>query len=177
MDAAQTWFVIIGVAELLLWALAALRPVRIPAAGTVLQYGAKLRWFGLAVALLIPTILIAAMLLIPFPHTGRLVLLGVNLAVLGLVGGVLLLETQRSRIVVNDSGVVGVSPWRRTHSFSWSEIHAVTYTPLDHCLILHATGGRRIRASLYLRGIEELTRSIKHKLPADRYASAVKRLG
>src|SRR5688572_15823259 len=100
MDAARTWFIIIGVVELLLWALAALRPVAVPAAGALLQYGSKLRWFGLAVAFVIPTILIAAMLIIPFPQTGRLMLLGANLAVLGLVGGVLLLETQRTRIVV-----------------------------------------------------------------------------
>ena len=176
MDAAQTWFIIIGVVELLVWALAALRPVAMPTAGAVLQYGSKLRWFGLGVAFACPTVLIATMLIRPFPGIGWILLVGSNLAVLGLVGGVLLLETQRTRVIVNDQGVVGVSPWRRTHSFAWSEIHAVTYAPVDHCLILHGNGGRRIRVSLYLNNIQELTQAIKQKLSADRYASAVKRL-
>jgi hypothetical protein len=172
MEAARTLFVIAALIELVLWAIVALKPAPEPAGKAVLRYGRKLRWFGLAVAFLIPMLLIAFVLLIPAPPLGR----SVTLLVLGLIGGVLLLETQKTRIAVTDAGVVGYSPWRRLRDFAWSDIQGVTYSVVDHCLILHGTGRRTIRASLFLVNIGDLTRAIKEKLPADRYASAIRRL-
>jgi hypothetical protein len=172
MDAARTWFVIAALIELVLWAIVALRPVPEPA-GKVLRYGRKMRWFGLAAAFLIPMLLITMML--ASPQTGWLKLFGANLLVMGLIAGVPLLETQKTRIAVTDAGVVGYSPWRRPRDFAWSDIQGVTYSVVDHCLILHGTGRRTIRASLFLVNIGELTRAIKEKVPADRYASAIRR--
>lgn len=179
MDAARTFFIVAAVIQLLAWTIVLIKPpaTASPAApGVVLHYGLGLRTFGVAVAFLIPVLLIGAMLLIPFPQLGRLTLLGVNLLVLGFVGGILLVTTQRTRIVVTDQGVVGHSPWRPRRDFTWSEILQVTYSLADHCLILHAGGRRKIRASMFLVRVGELTRAIKAHLPADRYASAVRRL-
>jgi hypothetical protein len=114
--------------------------------------------------------------MLTFPPDPRLALLGANLLILGVIGGVVLLETQKTRIAITDAGVVGRSPWRRTRELSWSEIRSVTYSAVDHCLILHGSGRRKIRASLFLVNIGELTRAIKEKVPADRYASAIRRL-
>jgi hypothetical protein len=183
MDAARTLFILAALVQLVAWTIVALRPraagdPSVPAVspGAVLHYGPVLRWFAAAVAFAIPALLIAAMLLIPFPQLTRLALLGVNLLVLGFIGGFLLVATQRTRIVVHDQGVVGQSPFRPRREFTWGEIHQVTYSALDHCLILHGSGRRTIRASLFLVGIHELTRAIKQHLSADRYASAIKRL-
>jgi len=176
MDPARTFFILAALIQLVIWAIVIFRPVKDPPGRVVLRYGPILRGFGICVAFAIPLLLIAAMLSYLFSSLGHLVFLGGSLLVLGLIGGVLLLETQITRIAVADHGVVGRSPWRPLRNFNWGDIRTVSYSTLDHCLILHGPKRYAIRASLYLIHIADLSRAIKENLPGDRYASVIKRL-
>jgi hypothetical protein len=147
--------------QLALWLVLAGRNKTPPASpGTVvLHYGWKLRFLGLCIAFAIP-MLIILLLAASMRQTGQVVPIGVLLLLAGLAGGVLLVETQGLYVVVTESGILGISPWRGRREWRWDQIEQVSYSRVNRWLIVRGPQHQVIRASFYLVNIRDLAQAV-----------------
>jgi hypothetical protein len=159
-----------------LWVGAALLPRRRPSGVTIraeLRYGRRLRLFAIIVALTIPALLAWLVWRVPGQSVRHLNVFGAAFAVLGLMGGLLLLETERVRIYLVDDGIVALSPWRGRRALLLSEVQSVTYSRLNRWFVIVGKDGTTVRASRSLCGLPVLLQALYERAPA-RCAPAVK---
>jgi hypothetical protein len=139
-------------------------------AGTVgeLQYGYLLRSIALVVAVSIPALLIVIALTVPVRDLTNPLAVSGAFACMSLLGGLLLVETSRVRLVVTEEALIAYSPWRGRREVRWAEVQKVAYSALNRWFVITGPGGQVIRASRSLVGLPALLAAFKHKVPADR---------
>src|SRR5262245_3056583 len=176
MDTQRLILIAVAVVQLALWLVLAGRyktPATAPSA-VVLHYGWKLRFFGLCVAFAFPMLIILLFAVTPVRAPTRTVPIGITLLMLGCVGGALLVETQGVYLILTETSIASVSPWRRRREWHWHEIERVTYSRLNRRRILHGPRQETIRAAFVLLGIRELAQAILAHVPGMKCASARK---
>ena len=176
MDTQRLILIAAAVLQLALWLVLAGRYKTPPAApgSIVLHYGWKLRFFGLCVAFAFPMLMIVLFAVTPVRQAAHTIPIGITLLALGCVGGALLAETQGVYVILTDSAIVGVSPWRRRREWRWDEIERVSFSRLNGWLILHGPRKATIRAPLFLVGIRDLSRAIARHVSGAKCAPARK---
>ena len=161
MDTQRLILIAAAVVQLALWLVLAGRyktPTAAPGS-IVLQYGWKMRFFGLCIAFVIPMLMIVLFAVTPARHAARTIPIGITLLMLGFVGGALLVETQGVYLILSKTGIAGVSPWRRRHEWRWDEVERVSYSRLNRWLILQGPRQERIRSAFVLVGIRDLAQA------------------
>ena len=173
MDTQRLILVGAAVVQLALWLVLAGRNRTPPASpGTVvLHYGWKLRLLGLCVAFAIP-MLIILLLAATTRQTGQVLPIGVLLLLAGFAGGILLVETQGLYVVVTESGILGISPWRPRREWRWDQIEQVSYSRANRWLTLRGPQQQVIRASFYLVNIRELAQAVLRHVAGSRCTPA-----
>ena len=176
MDKQRLILIAAAVVQLALWLVLAGRYKKPTAApgSIVLQYGWKLRFFGLCIAFTIPMLMIVLFVVTPVRPAAQTVPIGLTLLALGCVGGCILVETQGVYLIVTDAAIVGVSPWRRRREWRWDEIVRVTFSRANRWLIHEGPRQERIRAALFLAGIRELAQAIVRHVSGIKCAPARK---
>jgi hypothetical protein len=173
MEEARLIFLVLAAGMFAVWLVVALRRRKLPPAVNVigaLHYGRWLRLFGLIVALSIPGLMAYVVWYFRWVDISHLIIAGVSLFAMSVLGGVLLLEAERVRLLITDKGLIGISPWRRKREVLWQEVDSVTYSPLNRWFVITGPGRRKIRASRSLVGIENLLKAVKANVPPPRYA-------
>lgn len=166
MDTQRLILVGAAVVQLTLWIMLAGR-YRAPAAApdsVVLRYGWKLRLLGLCIAFGIPMCLIVVLSTTAALTAKPVLPLSITLLTLGFVGGGLLVETQGVHLVIAETTLVGVSPWRRRREWRWHEIERVTYSRFNQSLVLYGPRQERLQASFSLIGIGELAQTLLRRV-------------
>src|SRR5688500_11539179 len=88
----------------------------------VLRYGGLLRMLAWLSALGIPALLIWVMAYLPLRPPNGVMVVGAGMLVFGVIGGLLLIETSRVRIIITDEGIHGFSPWRGERVIPWKQV-------------------------------------------------------
>lgn len=170
MNEERFWVASAAAALILAWFYLARRPAPAALPGeTVLSYRLSLRVFAWLTALAIPSLLIAIMV------SGRsflnpLLLGGVMLG-LGFLGGLLLLETERTRFMVSTTGLRSFSPWRGPREIRWREVDKVTFSGPNRWFVLTA-GAMKIRVSCLLAGVKTFAAKVQEHVAAERRVEA-----
>lgn len=169
-----------GIALFLGWLfLAARRPV-LPQPGTgaiFLRYSTPLRVFAWLTALGIPALLVGVMIYLPLRDPNAPFLAGSLMLSFGLIGGLLLLETERTRITLTEEGIHSVSPWRGVREFPWKQVGDVSFSILNRWFILTDLQGQKIRVSCFLVGIRTFVAKLKEHVPPEKYVRAQRGFG
>ncbi len=170
MGPEYTLYLFVAVLALILFGLAALsarRPGKLdPATGElVMTYSLPLRVVGVGLGLLAPTLLIVLLLAAPPKGQEQVLAAGIGGTVFALLGGFLLLETLRFRVVVSDEGLRSHSPWRPVRFLPWEEVTFVTSHSPTNYLVFHGKGRRRVRVPLWFTGLDLLVAAARRHLP------------
>jgi hypothetical protein len=137
------------------------------------EYSWLIKGIGLVTGLGMPLLVIGLMFVVRFRTERDVYAAGGLLLFFGLLGGWLLLESMRVRVVVSEQGVVGYSPWRAVRSFRWDEVKQVYFSQTSNFVIV-GPGGKKIKVNVLLTGVRELCLAFKRFLPPEVYAGAVK---
>jgi hypothetical protein len=84
----------------------------------------------------------------------------------------LLLECFFTRIVISAEAITSASPWGGERTFRWAEINSVSYSEICKWHIVAGPDGKKIRASDYLSGINELVLELKRRVPSENWVRA-----
>lgn len=174
MSTPQTLWMILAAGVMLTWLVLAVRgPRAIDAAGAlaVLRYGPAVRAMALAFALVPPLIMIYAVWAFPWRTEAALNLAGISFLGVSVVGGLLLIEATRVQIVVTEEGLTRYSPWLGESTLNWGDVESVQYSAINFWFIV-AGGGKVIRVSRYLAGIDAFADAVHRKVVPDRRAGA-----
>jgi hypothetical protein len=169
----QVGFVALASALILAWLLLALsgsRKADAPGA-MVLRYGAPLRMFALAVALMLPLFMIYFIWNVPWRTDARLIAAGVSFFTTSVTGGLLLIEVERTKIAVIEGGIVRFSFWQGEAALKWSEIECVSYSALNRWIVVEGAG-KTIRVSSHLAGVAAFVKTLRAKVSPERYVAA-----
>jgi len=172
MEGTQIVFLALAGGLVMLWLAVALtrrRPPATPGILAELHYGRFLRLFALVIALIIPALMAYVVWFLPWIGPEHLVIAGGAFSCMSVLGGLLLLETEKVRLYVAGDRLVGLSPWRRRREIAWHDVQDVSYSRLNRWFVITGPGGRRIRASRSLVGLPVLLAAIREKVPADRW--------
>lgn len=150
------------------------RRTKIDANGIIaeLRYGRILSITAMCFALTPPTLLCVLIWRLQWRDERMLMIAGSSMLCLGLVPGVLLIEVARVRVILTETSVIRISPWRATVTFAWNDIERVRYSALNRLYELRA-GDRAIRVSRLLDGVHKFVESAKAKIPLERQGDLV----
>lgn len=170
---------IIAVAVILVLGLAkavAQKPPKVDEAtgAVILQYGWPLRVLGLICGPGMCLAVIVLMLVVGFKEPGDPYYAGGIFLLFGVLGGVLMLEAFRVRIILDGTGITGHSPWGKVRSIGWSNVQEVSYSLLAGWFLIRATDGQTIRVPMLLTGIRSLVSAVQLHLRPEQYAGAEK---
>lgn len=165
-----------GGALILCWLFLATRGGRLAAGqgAVVVRYRPFLRIFAWLVALGIPTLAIALMVRAPVRERADPWWAGALMLALGLLGGLLLLETERTEIVLSEDGIRGTNAWRGERHIAWGQVAEVSFSALNRWFVFRSLQGETIRVSLFMGDMPRFVAQIKKHLPADKYAKATR---
>jgi hypothetical protein len=170
MDPEYTAYVFVGVIAVILFGLAGIsarRPGKLdPVTGElVMTYSLPLRVVGVGLGLLVPILLIVVLLAVPLKNEQEALGLGIGGTAFTLLGGFLLLETLRFRVIVSEEGLRSHSPWRPVWSLRWEEVRSVTSHSPTSYFVFRGRGGRRVRVPLWFTGLDLLVAAARRHLP------------
>ena len=178
MDTQRLIVVAAAVVQLALWLVLAGRyktPTSAPG-NIVLHYGWKVRFLGLCTAFATPMAMIMLSVVTYLRHTPQLLALDLTILASGFIGGALLIETQGAHLIVTETTLISVSPWRRRRAWRWNEIEKVTCSFVsrwvNYWLVLHGPQRQVIHASLLLVGIRDLAQTLLRHVPVVKCAPA-----
>jgi hypothetical protein len=157
---------VLAVILLGLAAISARRPGKLdPVTGELLMtYSLPLRVVGVGLGLLVPALLIVVLLTVPLKNEQEALGLGIGGTVFALLGGFLLLETLRFRIIVSEAGIRSHSPWRPVRFLPWEEVRSVT-SHLPTRFFVFRGRGCNIRMPQWLTGLDLLAEIARRHLP------------
>jgi hypothetical protein len=170
----QIVFVALPVSLMLLWlSLAARGPrkIEVPNAIAVLRYGASLRTLALALALLLPMIMIYVIAVFPWGRDDRLIYAGAAYLMTCLAAGLGHIEVSRGQVCITEEGITRISPWKGRVTLAWMEVERVEYSSLNSVFVVIGAG-RRMRVSRFLSGIKVFADTVKRKLATERFRPA-----
>lgn len=179
MQIAQALFLVLSAALFVLWLAVALVG-RLPPGGdkvlTELRYGARVRSAALFAALAMPLLTLAILALLPWHNLAQLTKAGLILLALCLPGGLLLLEVQRVRLAISETGLIADSPWRGRRAMRWDEVEHVSCSALNRWLVIEGRDKTTIRASFFLTGLPALLTALRDRVPAAKRAGVRRHL-
>jgi hypothetical protein len=157
-----------------LFVLSARRPGKIdPATGKLtMRYSLALRIMGWLLGIVVPIGFVVLLFIIPFEKPNDAWIAGGMLAFFTLLGGFLLIETQRFRVIVSDEGIESFSPWRPKRVLSWDEITSVKHYSNTSFFVFRGRGGTRIRMPLWLTGLDVVVEKAQEHLDPSVLAGA-----
>jgi hypothetical protein len=163
-------------ALMLIWLFLATRGVRqtAPTGGVVLRYRAFLRIFAWVAALGIPALALVLMVRAPVREGADPWWAGALMLLAGVVGGLLLLETERTEIVLDETGLRGVNAWRGERSIAWGQVADVSFSGLNRWFVVRGLRGETIRVSAFMGDMHVFRETIRKHVPQDRYAKALR---
>lgn len=150
------------------------KPMR-PGALAEMRYGPALRSLALALALLGPLIMIYVIGTFAWRSDTRLHLAGVAFLVTSIIMALPLIEVTRVQVVVTDDGLTRFSPWTQPVTLRWAEVERVRYEAANRSFLVEG-GGRTIRVSRHLSGIDFFADRVKRKLATATWAGAAQAL-
>jgi hypothetical protein len=176
MDPEYTVYLFVGVIAVILFGLAAIsarRPGKLdPVTGElVMTYSLPLRVVGVGLGLLVPALLIVVLLAVPLKNEQEALGLGIGGTVFALLGGFLLLETLRFRIIVSEAGIRSHSPWRPVRFLPWGEVRSVTSHSPTRYFVFRGRGCN-VRVPQWVTGLELLVAAARRHLPPEVAAEA-----
>ncbi len=167
--------VFIGLASALIFAwlfLALAGPRKIDAPNAViLRYGSLLRMFALVLALMLPSFMIYVIWNFLWKTDTRLIMAGMSFFMTSVIGGLLLIEVERTQIAAGEEGIKRFSPWTGQAVLKWSEIDRVTYSPLNRWIVVEGAD-KTIRISRHLTGVGAFVKLLRGKVAPERWAAA-----
>lgn len=169
-----------GILLFLGWLFLAARRPALPQPGTDaihLRYSTPLRVFAWVTALGIPALLVVVMVYLPLRRPFNPWSAGALLLAFGILGGLLLLETEKVCISLTDQGIRGTSPWRGPREFPWNQVQDVSYSLLNRWFVLTSLQGQKIRVSCFLVGIRTFVAKLKQHVPPEKYVRAERGFG
>lgn len=175
MTTLQFVLVALPAALMLLWLVLAAfgtRKAELPNAIAVLRYGSWLRSLALALAMLLPMIMIFVIAVFPWRDQKTLIYAGSSYLVTCLAAGLAHIEVSRGLVYITEEGVTRISPWKGRVTLHWNEIERVEYSGLNSVFVVIGAG-RRIRVSRYLDGIKVFVETLKRKLATERFKPAI----
>lgn len=170
METAQILFLTAALALALFWIGVALTGRRRASTRMMvaaeLHYGRFLRLFALVTALCVVTLTGYVVSEVRWRSLEQLcAAAGAFLALSGL-GGLLLLETEKTRLYLTEDALIGESPWRRRRVIRWDEVQRVRYSGINRWFIIEGPAGQTIRVSRYLVGLPQLLAALQTKAHA-----------
>jgi hypothetical protein len=178
MTEQQIAWIVVAVTMILFWllfALAGARKIEPAGAIVVMEYGKGLRVLALIAALSPPTLLATVMWHLLWRNAERMAMAGGSLFLLSVLGGLLLIEIVRVRIVLTEDGITRYSPWTGTVSVKWNDIKSVRWSSYNRWFVLR-TDAATIRVSRSLEGIEVFADTIRRKVAAERWVQVSEEL-
>jgi hypothetical protein len=146
------------------------RPARPPGDDVLaLRYPTLLRYFALIVAMTIPLLMAYMMATFAWGSMRSLLVAGGSLAILSLLGGLLLLETEKVALYLTAESLVFDSPWRHRRTIRWSDVSRVSYSSLNRWYVFRDGANTTIRASVYLVGLTHLLTAIRVRIAPERW--------
>ncbi len=134
-----------------------------------LRYSWALRWFALVIAMAIPILMAAMMANLVWGSLRPLLIAGGSLTLLSILGGLLLIETDKVSLHLTADSLVFDSPWLRRRTIRWDDVSRVSYSSLNRWFVFRDSAGVSIRASVYLVGITHLLTAIRVRIPPERW--------
>ena len=171
------WTIVAG-ALILFWLVFALAGTRKPnAAGAivVMEYGRVLRLLALIAALSPPTLMATMVWHLIWRSEERLAIAGCSFLAVSLLGGLLLIEIVRLRIVLTEEGITRSSPWTGTVMVKWGDIKSVKWSPINRWFVIQ-TGSATVRVSRFLLGGNHFRETLRRKVAAERWVGAQEEL-
>ena len=135
----------------------------------VLRYSTVLRCFALVVAMSIPLFMGYMMAGFVWGSMKFLLLAGGSLTLTSLLGGLLLLETEKAALYLTADALVFDSPWRRRRTIRWDEVRVVSFSSLNRWFVFRDQAHVTIRASMFLVGFTHLLTAIRVRIPPERW--------
>jgi hypothetical protein len=175
MSTLQIVFVVLPASLMLLWLILAARGPRkfeAPGAIAVLRYGPSLRTLSLALAMLLPMIMIFVIAVFLWRNEKTLIYAGSSYLATCLAAGLAHIEVSRGLVCITEEGVTRISPWKGRVTLKWTEVERVEYSSLNSVFVVIGAG-RRIRVSRYLSGVKAFADTLKRKLATERFRPAI----
>ena len=91
-----------------------------------------------------------------------------------LLGGLVMLETFRVRIILSAERITGETWWRRSRTIGWADVAEVSYSQLGGWFVFRAMDGQKLRVPLLLTGIRSVRYAVERHLRPEQFARAVK---
>jgi hypothetical protein len=149
------------------------KPTADPSTGLlVFRHNILLRGFALFTAFGIPIGITALVIAKPPKNQDDYLAIFGLYALFAALGGPLLWETMRFALVVGPDGLDGRSPWRGRNFFRWEEVEQVSYNPLLGWFVIRGAGGRKIRVSALVTGLNAFLEACEKRLPPDKLRRA-----
>lgn len=138
----------------------------------VLAHGWLLKGIGLVFGLGMCVLLIVLMFTAGFKKPQDPYIAGGLCLFFGVLGGIVLIESFRVRIVLTADAIIGHSPWRETRTIRWADVAEVSYSAVNSWFVIQSVDGQKIRASLYLTGVATLCQAVRRHLRPEQYQGA-----
>jgi hypothetical protein len=144
-----------------------------PLTGTLtMRYSLPLRITGWLLGVAVPLGFIVLLFFVPFQKPQDPWIAGGMLTFFTLVGGGVLLQTHRFRVVVSGEGVECRSLWGRRF-LAWGDIRRVTSSTNSSFLTLRGPGRARITMPRWLTGLRTFAERLVQRLDPEVYAGAL----